>query len=130
MNTNTNPVAASVSSSRDNPCFGNDPTVATLNVFTDGERSYQLPYAQFLYAELTPNPALEKNADAPPEKLRVAFAVAEIVVLGSGLKFLERAIQKYELKFVKFVKSADRRYAAALKTHVTAVTVTFIKDKP
>ena len=124
---NTNPVAASASSARDNPCFGNDPTVATLNAFTDDEHSYQLPYAQFLYAELTPNPALERDVDAPPEKLLVAFAVAEIVVFGSGLKFLERAIQKYELKFVK---SADRRYAAALKTHVAAVTVTFTKDKP
>jgi hypothetical protein len=51
---------------------------------------------------------------------------AEVVVLGSGLKTLMRAIQKYELKFVK---SADRRYAAALKTHITAVTVTFIKNR-
>ena len=32
--------------------------MATLNVFADDERSYQLPYAQFLYAELIPNPAL------------------------------------------------------------------------
>lgn len=127
MNTNPNPVATSASSARDNPCFGNDPSVATLNVFTDDEHSYQLPYAQFLYAEMTPNLALERDVDAPPEKLLIAFAVAEIVVLGSGLKFLERAIQKYELKFVK---SADRRYAAALKTHVAAVTVTFTKDKP
>lgn len=123
---NTNPVAASASSSRDNPCFATDPTVATLNAFADDEHSYQLPYAQFLYAELTPNPALERDVDAPPEKLLVAFAVAEIVVFGSGLKFLERAIQKYELKFVK---SADRRFAAALKTHVAAVSVTFTKDK-
>ena len=124
---NTNPVAASASSSRDNPCFGNDPSVATLNVFTNDEHSYQLPYAQFLYAELTPNPALEGDLDAPPEKLLIAFVVAEIALFGSGLKFLERAIQKYELKFVK---SADQRYAAALKTHVAAVSITFAKDKP
>ena len=51
MNTNHNPVAASASRSRDNPCFGNDPSVVTLNVFTDDAHSYQLPYAQFLYAE-------------------------------------------------------------------------------
>lgn len=125
MNPNANPVAASESGSRDHPCYGNDPTVATLNVFADDARSYQLPYAQFLYAERTPNPALEKDADAPPEKLRVTFAVAEITVLGSGLKFLERAIQKYELKFVK---SADRRFATTLKTHVAAVTISFTKE--
>lgn len=127
MNTDLNPVAASASNSRDNSCFSNDPTVATLNVFTDDEHSYQLPYAQFLYAELTPNPALERDVDAPPEKLLVAFAVAEVVVLGCGLKSLERAIQKYELKFVK---SADRRYAAALKTHAAAVAVNFTKESP
>ena len=125
MHTNPNPVAASTFNSRDNPCFGNDPTVATFNVFTDDEHSYQLPYAQFLYAELTPNPALKREADAPPEKLHLTFAVAEVVLLGTGLKYLERAIQKYELKFVK---PADRRYAAVLKTHVAAVTVTLTKE--
>jgi hypothetical protein len=127
MNTNTNPAAASASSSRDNPCYGSDPTVATLNVFADDERSYQLPYAQFLYAELIPNPVLEKNSDAPPEQLLISFAVGEVTVFGSGLKSLERAIQKYELKFVK---AADRRYAAALKTHVAAVVIDFNKETP
>ena len=127
MNTNTNPAAASESSSRDNPCYGSDPTAATLNVFTDDERSYQLPYAQFLYSEATPNPALEKDADAPPEKLLIVFAVAKVTVLGGGLKSLERMIQKYELKFVK---SASRRYAAALNTHVAVVTVSFSTETP
>jgi hypothetical protein len=127
MNTNANPAAASASSSRDNPCYGNDPTVATLNVFADDERSYQLPYAQFLYAEMTPNPTLEKMPDAPPEKMLVCFASAKVTLLGSGLKAIERAIQNYELKFVK---SADRRYAAALKTHIASVTITFTKEMP
>jgi hypothetical protein len=59
---------------------------------------------------------------------RLAIArLANVTVLGSGLKYLERAIQKYELKFVK---SAARRYASALKTHVAAVTITFTEDKP
>ena len=101
--------------------------MATLNVFADDERSYQLPYAQFLYAEMIPNPALEKDADAPPEKLLICFAVAEVTVHGSGLKSLERAIQKYELKFVK---PADRRYAATFKTHVAAVAINFTKETP
>jgi hypothetical protein len=127
MNTNANPAVASASSSRDNPCCGNDPTVATLNVFADDEHSYQLPYAQFLYAEMTPNPALKKDADAPPEKLLICFATVEVTVLGSGLKSLERAIQKYELKFVK---SVERRYTAALKTHVAAVAIHFTKETP
>ena len=127
MSTNTKPPAESASNPRDNPCYGCDPTVATLNVLADDEHSYQLPYAQFMYAEMIPNPALVKDADAPPEKMLVCFASAKVTLLGSGLKAIERAIQKYELKFVK---SADRRYAAALKTHVAAVAINFTKETP
>ena len=125
MNTNANPAAASASSSRDNPCFGSDPNVATLNVLADDGISYLLPYAQFLYAEMIPNAALETKPDAPPEKLLLHFAVAKVTLLGSGLKSLERAIQKFELKFVK---SADRRFTATLNTHVAFVTITFTKE--
>jgi hypothetical protein len=75
---------------------------------------------------MIPNPALETKSDAPPEKLLICFAVAEVTVLGSGLKSVERVIQKYELKFVK---AADRRYAATFKTHVAAVAIAFTKEK-
>src|SRR6202167_164840 len=113
---NENP-PASASSPRDNPCLGSDPTIVALDVFADNGISYLLPYAQFLYAEKMSNPALEREPDAPPEKLLIRFALAEVVVLGSGLKSIERDLQKYELNFVK---SADRRYAATLNTHIAA----------
>jgi len=124
-NINDHPPTILASSPRGNPCLGLDPTVATLNVFADDGISYLLPYAQFLYAERFPNPKLETEPDAPPEKLLIRFAQAEVVVLGSGLKLLEQWIQKYELKFVK---SADRRLTATLKTHIAAVTVTLAKE--
>jgi hypothetical protein len=126
MSANTNLDAASVFSTRDNPCYGGDPNVALLNIIADEEHNYLLPYAQLLYIEAISNPALEKNADAPPEKLVICFASAEVSVLGSGLTRLEEKIQKYELKFVKAV---DRRFAASLKTHVAAVEVNFTKPK-
>ena len=115
----------SVSSPRENPCFTTDPTIAALEVFADDGISYLLPYAQFLYAERTPNPALEKESDAPPEKMLIHFARADVTVMGSGLKRLENEIQKYELKFVK---SADRRMAKTLNTHVAAVAITLTKE--
>jgi hypothetical protein len=68
---------------------------------------------------------LEQEPDAPPEKLLIRFASANVVVLGSGLKRLEGEIQKYELKFVK---SAGRRLAATLNTHIAAVTLTYTKE--
>jgi len=78
-----------------------------------------------LYAKKISNAALEKEPDAPPEKMLIQFACADVVILGSGLKRLEAEIQKYELKFVK---SADRRLAATLKTHIATVTVTLTKE--
>ena len=85
MNTNTHPDAASASSTHNNLCFDIDPAVAALNALADDERSYQLPYAQFLYAEWISNPALEREPDAPSEKLLIRFVKAEVTVLGSGL---------------------------------------------
>jgi hypothetical protein len=91
----------------------------------DGGISYLLPYAQFLYAERIANPAVEKEPDAPPEKMLMRFAAGDVVVLGSGLKRVETDLQKYELKFIK---SADRRLAATLNTHIAAVTVNLNKE--
>jgi len=125
MNTTPSPDEALASSTRDNPCYGVDPNVASLNVYADDEHSYLLPYAQLLYAETIPNPGLEKNADAPPEKLVICFAVAEVTLLGSGLQAVARQIQKCDLNFVKAV---DRRFAATLKTHVAAVAITLTKE--
>jgi hypothetical protein len=124
MNPNANPPAASASSSRDNPCFEIDPGVATLHIAADDGRSYLLPYAQFLCAERMANPALESDPAAPPEKLLLHFATADVVLLGSGLKVVEKAIQRYELKSVQ---AADRRIAAALKTHIAAVSVILLQ---
>ena len=124
MNTNENPPVTSASSPRDNPCFRSDTQTAALDVFADDGISYLLPYAQFLYAERVPNPRLEKEPDAPPEKMLIRFAPAEVVVLGSGLTAIERALQKYELKFVK---AADRRHAATLNTFVASVAITIAK---
>jgi hypothetical protein len=122
---NENQPTASASSPRDNPCLERDSTIAALKVIADNGISYLLPYAQFMYAEKISNPALEKEPNAPPEKMLIHFARADVVVLGSGLKRLEQDIQKYELKFVK---SADRRLAATRNTHIAAVTVTLTKE--
>jgi len=124
-NNNDQPATVSVPSPQDNPCLGSDPNIAALEINCDDGISYLFPYAQFLSAERVPNPALEKGPDAPPEKMRIRFATAEVAVLGSGLNTVERRLQKYELAFVK---SADRRLAATLKTHIAAITVTLTKE--
>ena len=125
MNNTNQPNAASPSSLRDDLCVGKSAKVTALQVFADDQHSYLFPYAQFLYAEMVANPALDKEADAPPQMMLICFTQAEVTVLGSGLIWLERWIQQYELEYIK---PADRRYAAALKTHVASATVTFNKD--
>ena len=124
-NNNDQPATVSVPSPQDNPCLGSDPNIAALEVIADDGISYLFPYAQFLSAERVHNPALEKEPDAPPEKMRIRFASAEVAVLGSGLNAVERRLQKYELAFLK---SADRRLAATLKTHIAVITVTLTKE--
>jgi hypothetical protein len=55
----------------------------------------------------------------------IHFAQAEVVVVGSGLDTVERELQQYELNFVK---SAPRRFAGLLNTHIATVTITFNKE--
>ena len=124
-NTSDNPPAISASSPRKNPCVGSDPNIAALEIIADDGISYLLPYAQFLYAERTANPALENEPEASPEKMSIHFGCAEVIVLGSGLKRLERWLQGYELSFVM---SADSRLGAIYDTLITNVTLTLTKE--
>ena len=126
LNTSDNPPAISASSPRDNPCLERDSNIAALDAFADDGISYLLPYAQFLYAERMANPALEKEPEAPPEKMSIHFACANVVVLGSGLKWLERRLQQYELSFVM---PADSRLGEVYDTLITAVTLTLTKER-
>ena len=125
MNTNEKPLTESDFRTGHNPCFTSDIKSAALNVYADDMHNYLLPYAQLLSAERFSNPALEQEPDAPPEKMLIRFAQAEVMVLGSGLDAVERDLQQYELKFVK---SAPRRFAGLLNTHIAAVTITFTKE--
>ncbi len=125
LNSSEQPPATSASSPRDNPCFGHDPNAAAVAVLTDDGISYLLPFAQFLFAKRTANPALENEPEAPPDKMSIHFAGAEVIVLGCGLERLERWLQGYELSFVK---SADSRLGAVYDTLITSVILTLTKE--
>jgi hypothetical protein len=108
-----------------NVCYETSVQIAALAVHADDEHHYLLPYAQFLYAERTANPDVEKDADAPPEKILIRFAMAEVLVLGTGLAWIETRLQKYELKWMQ---AADRRLAAEFRTHLAVISVNFTKE--
>jgi hypothetical protein len=124
MNDPNNPTA-SASSAPPNPCLERAANTAALKAVADDGISYLLPYSQFLYAERSANAALEKQPDAPPERMLIRFASGDVTILGSGLKRVETDLQRYELQFIKAV---DRRLAATLETHIAAVTVTLTKE--
>jgi hypothetical protein len=125
MNNNVRPLTESDFKTGHNPCFSSDVKSAALNVYADDRHNYLLPYEQLLSAERFSNPALEQEPDAPPEKMLIRFAQAEVVVLGSGLNAVERDFQRYELNFIM---AAPRRFAGLLHSHIAAVTITFTKE--
>jgi hypothetical protein len=92
-----------------------------LSVTDDGGRNYLFPYAHLLFAELSANPAVEKQPDAPPQRLHIYFAIGEIIILGSGLRRLELELQKGSLKFARRV---SQDYSSALQTNIVSITVT------
>ncbi len=125
LNSSEPPPAISESKPRDNPCLGNDPNATAVAVRTDDGISYLLPYAQFLYAERTANPALEKEPGASPEKMSLHFGYAEVIVLGCGLELLERWLQQLILSLAM---PADSRLSAVYGALITSVTVTLTKE--
>ena len=125
MNSNVRPLTESDFETGHNPCFSSDVKCAALNVYADDRHNYLLPYAQLLSAERFSNPALEQEPEAPPEKMLIRFAQAEVVVLGCGLDAVERDLQRYELNFIM---AAPRRFAGLLHAHIAAVTITFTKE--
>lgn len=126
MNTSTNPSAPSLSSSRSNGCYETDAQAAALNVIADNEASYLLSYAHWLGTERHANPDLEHKAGAPPERMLIRFASAEVVLLGSGLAHIERIIQKCELKSVRAMRT---RGVPAFSTQIASVTITFNREQ-
>jgi cation transport ATPase len=53
--------------------------------------------------------------------LHICFAVAEIVILGSGLRRLAEAVQTGSLKSARRI---SQNYAPALQTNIISITVT------
>jgi len=119
---------ATISESRPRlDCYSSDSDTSVLEVFADNGISYLLPYAQFLRAERSANPALDQEPDAPPEKMLLHFVQADVLILGCGLKPVAGSIKKYALSYVK---SADRllTFDPAQGAHIAAITVTLTKE--
>jgi len=89
-------------------------------VFSESERQ-GFHTSQLLHYRLEPNSTDEK--DAPPEKLALAFATADVVILGWKLATLANHVRDGDLLSVR---SLPARYAGLdrSKTYVASITVT------
>jgi len=76
---------------------------------------------QLLHYRLEPNSS--DQTDAPPEKLMIAFATADVVILGMKLSTLANHLRDGDLLSVRALPS---RYANLdrNKTYVASITVT------
>ena len=81
---------------------------ATIDFFTGDKRVYGFPYHHLINYVLDANPNLDRNHDAPPERLTLAFSSHDVVVLGWRLQGLLQFLHDAK---IFTVRSFDARYA-------------------
>jgi hypothetical protein len=81
---------------------------ATIDFFTGDKRVYGFPYHHLINYVLDANPNLDRNHDAPPERLTLAFSSHDAVVLGWRLQGLLQFLHDAK---ISTVRSFDARYA-------------------
>lgn len=90
-------------------CFElHDSSSMTIDFFTGDKRVYGFPYSQLINYVLDANPDLDRNRDAPPERLTLGFSSHDVVVLGWRLQGL---LQFFRDAKITAVRSFDARYA-------------------
>ena len=107
-----------------NPCHDTTQRHSfALGVTADDEHDYFFGTTQFIEAELSANATVEKNENAPPERLLLRYATAEVVMIGRGLRRVIQALQRGELENVR---PLDRRYAGLPHTGpiISSIVVT------
>jgi len=78
-------------------CWAIDPQVEGLRVETSPGCAITLPFNQFAFAEST--------IDDKKQRLKIVFAIHEILIEGQNLRRIEIAMQKRELAFVAKVST-------------------------
>jgi hypothetical protein len=80
----------------------------TIDFFTGDKRVYGFPYSQLINYVLDANPNLDRNRDAPAERLTLGFSSHDVVVLGWRLHGL---LQFFHDAKITTIRSFGARYA-------------------
>ena len=81
-------------------CWSNDPQARGVRVEISADHSMLLPHDQFAFAEL-------KN-EGKEQKLRLVFAMHEVLVRGHSLRRIETAMQRMELSGLSALSGNQR----------------------
>jgi hypothetical protein len=97
-------------------CWGSDPQAKGVRIEISEERSLLLPFDQFLYGELT--------SDGKEHRLRLIFAMQEVLVRGYNLRRIHLAMQRMELGFLTKLAGSQRSLVAEGQALILEIVVT------
>ena len=81
-------------------CWANDPQARGVRVEISADHSLLLPHDEFAFAEL--------KSDGKEQKLRLVFAMHEVLVRGHSLRRIETAMQRSELSLLTTLSGKQR----------------------
>jgi hypothetical protein len=81
-------------------CWANDPQARGVRVEISADYSMLLPHDEFAFAEL--------KSEGQEQKLRLVFAMHEVLVRGHSLRRIETAMQRSELSLLTALSGKQR----------------------
>ena len=97
-------------------CWANDPQARGVRVEISADHSLLLPHDEFAFAEL--------KTEAKEQKLRLVFAMHEVLVRGHSLRRVETAMQRSELSLLTALSGKQRSLIPDGQPVILGITVT------
>src|SRR5438034_3958059 len=101
-------------------CWANDPQVRGVRVEISADHSMLLPHDEFAFAEL--------KSEGKKQKLRLVFAMHEVLVRGHSMRRIETAMQRLELSFLTALSGKQRSLIPDGQPVVLEIAVKEAKD--
>jgi hypothetical protein len=100
-------------------CYTTDSQADCLRIEISATSSLLLPFDQFAFAEL--------KGDAKEQKLRLVFAMHEVLISGHVLRRIETAMQRMELSGIMKMPEKYHALLAENQPRIREIVVTEIK---
>jgi len=106
-------------STKSSECWGSDPKAKGVRIEISEKRSLLLPFDQFLFGELT--------SDGKEHRLRLIFALHEVLVRGYNLRRIHLTMQRMDLGFLARPAGSQRSLVGEGQPSILEIHVTEIK---